>query len=93
MNIELHIEELILHGFLHTDRHRIAQAIQSELVRLLAGKDLPPAFDRNLEFSRLDGGSFVVRTGEKPESTGTRIGQAVYRGIAGNQRAEAEFSR
>jgi hypothetical protein len=89
MNIDLHIEELILLGFVPGDRGRIAEAIQNELTRLLSGNDLPQTFEKDREIPRLDGGSFVLRTGERPESIGTRIGQAVYQGIAGNQSKES----
>ncbi len=30
-NIELHIEELVLHGFSPNDRHAIGEAVQREL--------------------------------------------------------------
>ncbi|MBD0326005.1 MAG: hypothetical protein ICV68_06225, partial [Pyrinomonadaceae bacterium] len=35
-NIELHIEELILHGFERRDRYAIADAFERELSRLLS---------------------------------------------------------
>ena len=35
MGIELHIEELVLHGFAARDRQRIAAAVQLELSRLM----------------------------------------------------------
>lgn len=45
MNVELHIEQLVLHGFAPSDRYRIGAAIQQELARLLAQQgillDLP----------------------------------------------------
>jgi hypothetical protein len=88
MNIELHIEEMILHGFTQADRHRIAEAVQDELVRLLAEKGLPEAFEQGIEFSNLDGGSFVVGSGESPKSLGVRIGQAVYSGMECRARGE-----
>lgn len=79
MNIELHIEELILHGFAPQDRFRISEAVQNELTRLLACEKLPSVpLQRNLEFPRLDAGSFHVRAGERPESIGIHIGQKVF---------------
>ena len=85
MNIDLHIEELVLRGFAPSNRHRIAESMQRELVRLLAGHGLPPGCDRNRESSRVDCGAFIARAIEKPESIGARIGQAVYGGMMGSQ--------
>ena len=35
-NLNLHIEELVLHGFAPGDRYRIGEAVQQELTRLFA---------------------------------------------------------
>lgn len=40
-DIELEIEGLVLHGIRSGDRHRIREAVESELTRLLAEKGLP----------------------------------------------------
>ena len=40
-NIELHIEELVLHGFSPGDRYRIGEAVEQELTRLLADRGVP----------------------------------------------------
>lgn len=90
MNIDLHIEELILPGLAPGDRQRIAGAVQDELVRLLAGNNLPEVFERGGELQQLNGGSFAVRTGEKPESIGIRIGRKVFEGMAGTQPGKGE---
>ena len=86
--IELHIEELILYGFKHADRQRIAEALQEELTRLLKENKLPEIFEQQGEHPHLNGGSLVIHTGERPEAAGAGIGQAVYQGIAGNQEKE-----
>ena len=39
--IELHIEELVLHGFAPADRYRIGDTVQRELTRLLAEQGMP----------------------------------------------------
>jgi hypothetical protein len=88
MNIDLHIEELILYDFPTGDRQCIAEALQNELSRLLMNTDLPQAFEQEAEYLRLDGGLFAVRAGERPESVGTRIGQAVYRIMTGSEVSE-----
>ncbi len=83
--IELHIEELILYGFKHADRQRIAEAVQEELTRLLKENELPEIFEQQREHPHLNVGSFTVRTGERPESIGIHIGEALYQGMAGSQ--------
>ena len=39
-NIELHIGELVLHGFQPADRHRIGDAVQAELSRLVTERSI-----------------------------------------------------
>jgi hypothetical protein len=78
-NIELHIEELVLHGFSPGDRRGIAGAVERELAKLLEEKGTPVV--NSGEIDRLDGGSFRVVQGSKPESTGAQIARAVYRGM------------
>ena len=38
--IDLHIDELVLHGFNPADRHRIGEAVRSELARLLTERGI-----------------------------------------------------
>jgi hypothetical protein len=80
-NIELHIEELVLHGFAPGDRHCLGEAVQRELARLLAEQGVPSGLAQGGEAPRLDGGSFRIDGGGKPEATGARVARAVYRGL------------
>ena len=81
-SIELHIEELVLHGFSAGDRYRIADGLQVELARLLTEENLSlsTAFDTRLE--SLDAG--VVRVGSESKSglIGGQVAQALFRGLA-----------
>ena len=79
--IDVHIEELVLHGFNPAHRHAIAEAIQAELGRMLAAQPPPGCFRENAVIDHLDGGSFSMRSDAKPGVTGTRIAQQVYRGL------------
>lgn len=78
--IELHIEELVLHGFAPGDRYRIGEAVQRELMRLLGEQGMPPSLGQGGEIARLDGGSFKV-TSNKPETVGAQVAQAVHGGL------------
>jgi len=80
-NIELHIEELVLHGFAPKDRYQIGEAVQCELVRLLSERGVLPSVVRGGEMGRLDGGSFKVRMGAKAEVIGVQVARAVYGGM------------
>lgn len=76
--IELHIEELVLHGFAPGDRHRIAGALELELTRLLTEQGLPAALQGGGELERLDGGVITVRPGGRPEELGAQVARSVY---------------
>jgi hypothetical protein len=56
MSIELHIEELVLHGFDPRDRHAIADAVQQELARIVADRGLD-SLRQSAEVPRLDAGT------------------------------------
>ncbi|HJZ79457.1 MAG TPA: hypothetical protein VKD91_03905 [Pyrinomonadaceae bacterium] len=82
MNIELHIEELALHGFAPGDRYRIGEAVERELQRLLAEEGAPNLFDDDVELPRIDAGAFNVKPNAKSETVGEQIAQAIYGGIS-----------
>ena len=80
-NIELHIEELVLHGFAPGDRHQIGEAVQRELVRLFTEQGVSPSLLQGGEVARLDGGAFELAPGSNAEMTGNQVAQAVYGGL------------
>jgi hypothetical protein len=84
-NIELHIEELVLHGFAPGDRYSIGEAVERELQRLFAEQGAPPSLTQGAEIERLDGGSFGVAAGSRGEVIGAEVAQAVYGGITFNR--------
>jgi len=80
-DVELRVEELVLHGFAPGDRHRIGDAAGQELSRLLAEQGVPPALSRGGEIRHLHGGTFEVRPELGAEAIGVRIAHAVYEGL------------
>ena len=64
-NIELNIEELVLHGFSLGDRHHIGEAVERELTRLLADRGVPQSLERGWEVANMDGGAFEVAQGSR----------------------------
>ncbi len=93
MGIELHIEELVLHGFAARDRHRIAAALQAELARLLAAEGQANLLKGPLSVETVNAGAFKVQANAKPQATGTQIAQAVYRTMKREARVTSMASR
>jgi hypothetical protein len=79
--LDVHIEELILHGFAATDRYRLGAAIERELARLFAEQGVPPSLSSAGELAQLDGGAFEVATGATAEGVGAQVAQAIYGGF------------
>ena len=76
--IELHIEELVLHGFGLNDRQRIGAAVERELARLIAADGVPPSLAQDRYSARLDGSAFEVAPHAALDTIGAQIAQAVY---------------
>ena len=80
--VDLHIEELVLHGFAPGDRYRIAEAVQRELTVLLAQPEATRGrFQRTAKLDRLDTGAMTIPDGASTSAIGARIAGAVYRGL------------
>jgi hypothetical protein len=79
--IELHIEELVLHGFARGDRYRIGEMVERELSRLFAEQGIPSTLHASLERTRFDAGAFHVAANSTPETIGSQVAEAVYGGL------------
>ncbi len=77
--IELHIEELVLHGFAAGDRRRIGDAVQIELQRILGRESLTQLLHKESHTERLDAGTFKVAGGARPQTIGTQLARTVHR--------------
>jgi hypothetical protein len=80
-NIELHIEELVLHGFAPKDRYAIGEAVQRELTRLFSEQGVHPALGKGYGVAKLDGGAFQVKQGSKADTIGVQVARSVYGGL------------
>jgi hypothetical protein len=78
MNIELHIDELVLHGFAQGDCVRIGEAVRLELARLLVQQGVPQWFGRGGEVAEIPGGSIHLDHRATPEQVGQQVAAAVY---------------
>jgi hypothetical protein len=73
--IEVHIEELVLHGFPRSERWQIADAIENELRERLAKDGVPAAWQSSPR--QLDAGSIKSNTHAR---LGAKIARAVHGG-------------
>jgi len=79
--IELHIEELVLHGFEARDCHRIAEAVQLELTRLIVANGGANSLKTPISLERIKAGAFKVQASAKPQQAGKQIAEAVFRSL------------
>jgi hypothetical protein len=80
-SVELHIEELVLHGFAPGDRYLIGEAVERELTRLFSEQGTPQLIAEGGEMVGLNAGSFEVEQSSKPETLGIQLANALYRGM------------
>jgi len=87
MAVDLHIEELVLHGFAAHDRHRIAAAVQLELSRLMGESGISGSEHKFVSQEWMNGESFKVKAGAEPESAGAQIAQVIFASLRQQTRA------
>jgi len=80
-NIEINIDELVLHGFSPGDRYRIGEAVELELTRLISEQGIPSSLSRGGEQTRMNGGTFNMSPNSRAELVGTQVAQSVYKGF------------
>ena len=80
--VELHIEELVLHGFAAGDRHRIADAVREELERLLGERGVPPVLTQAGEVGAIDGGTISLAPRPGTGAAGVAVAGAIYGGLS-----------
>jgi hypothetical protein len=82
MNINLHIERLVLAGLDLSQRQRaeLGAALAGELERLLAAGGLSPALAKGLAVPRLDVGSIQLTPGGDAGQMGVSIARSIYQG-------------
>jgi hypothetical protein len=76
--IDVHVEELVLHGFEPANRWLIADALEQELRGLLTAKGVPSQWLSSPE--RMEGGRITYASLTKPERAGIEIAGAAFQG-------------
>jgi len=78
ISAELHIEELVLHGFAPEDRLAIGDSLKLEFVRLIGERGAPRLFKRPATLDRLEPAMFKAAPGTGPLAIGAQIAQTLY---------------
>jgi hypothetical protein len=83
MNVNLHIERLILHGFDidPAQRQRLQASVQTELARLLSAGGLAPQLTHGGAQPSVVSPAMQLTGGNGPAELGQQIAGAVYGGI------------
>jgi hypothetical protein len=80
-SVELHIGELVVHGFPVADRAQLGAVVRQELARLFAERGVPAGLEQGGEIASVDGGELQVAPGGGTPSLGAEIARAVYGGL------------
>jgi len=82
VNVELRIEELVLHGFPPGNHQRIGASVERELSRLFTEHGVPPSLSGGAHTQHLDAGAFQMNQGLGAEAAGEQIARSLYGGMA-----------
>ena len=80
-DIEIYIDELVLHGFARDDSEGIKNAVEAELARLFKEQGLPASISSPKNYRRIEAGGFSMRRGANAGAVGNDIAGSVYHGI------------
>lgn len=83
MNINLHIERLVLEGvnIALGQRHLLQASVEAELTRLLTAGGLSPSLAQGTALPRISASGIQLMAGDNPTQIGQQIAQSVYGGI------------
>jgi hypothetical protein len=83
MNINLHIERLVLDGvnIAPGQRHTLQAGVEAELIRMLTEGGLAPSVAQGTNLSRVSTNGIQLTDGNSPMQLGQQIAQSVYGGI------------
>ena len=80
-SVEVHIDELVLHGFEPAQRYTIGDAIERELTRLFTDHGAPMAITHDVDIAHLNGGAIDVKPGSNGETAGIQLARIIYGGL------------
>jgi len=74
----VHVDELVLHGVRPGDRNRVAEAMSSELARLLSDRGAPALLESPSSVDMLRAGAVRLQGGGSPRTLGHGIARSLY---------------
>jgi hypothetical protein len=77
----VHIDNLVLKGFNHEDRHAISAGLQQELTRQFADPHAAQQLTARGALSRLRVGSIKISPDAKPQGVGAQAARGIVRGM------------
>jgi len=80
-SVELHIDELVLHGFAPGARHRVADALERELTRLFTEQGPPSAIPHDREIEHFNAGTFATERDADIHAVAAQLAKAIRRGL------------
>lgn len=80
--VNVEIDELMLTGFDHHDRFRIASALELELASLIKERRFPTGLAKEREVRQVAVPSFHAPADSNPRMIGIEAARSIYRGLA-----------
>jgi hypothetical protein len=77
-NIEINIEEVVLHGFAPGDKRRIGEALEIALTQALSEKGITRSLNQSMDIPFTDAGSFPLQVNSKPATVGASIASSIH---------------
>jgi hypothetical protein len=77
-NLELHIEQITLHGFAAKDRRGIGEAVQQELTRLLEEEGIPDGLRTPNRIPSLHAPEIRLESTTSADAIGGQIARSLY---------------
>jgi hypothetical protein len=78
--IEIHIEELVLHGVAPADRRAVGDALQRELETLVARHGVPALLSRPEGVAQQSARPIMLTQGASPAALGADVARTIHRG-------------
>lgn len=82
-SIEVHIEELVLHGVAVSDRHALSDWVGQELQRLILEQGMPRGLASDMALRNLSGGEIRLSQTPVAAQVGKEIARSVYSSLNG----------
>lgn len=78
--IEIHIEELVLHGVAPVDRRAVSDALQREFETLVARDGVAALLSRAESLTQQSARPITLAPGARPTALGVEVARTIHRG-------------